>query len=232
MTAKEVKNVILELGSDLCGIAGVDRFVDAPQGFHPRDVLPSASSVIVFAKKFLSSTLQSPSTIPYTIVRNQLSAEMDRLSITICTLLENKGIVALPTGAIGPSEFDSKTGRHRNIISAKHSAELAGLGRIGRNTLLITPEYGNMIWLCAIVCDAQLEPDPLSGPSPCPEGCRLCRDACPVGALETNVMDQMACWQHAFGAVGGGDWRIRCFKCRAACPFCTGDKRRVHITRS
>ena len=226
MTTKDAKNIVFGVGADLCGIANVDRFMDAPQGFHPQDVLPSARSVIVFAKEFLASTLQSHSTIPYTIVRNLLSSEMDYMSVAICTQLSKEGIIALPTGTIGPSEYDTRTGRHRNIISAKHSAVLAGLGRIGRNTLLITPEYGNMVWICAIVCDAQLESDPLLKPYPCPEGCRLCRDACPVGALESEEMDQMACWQHAFGKVGEGDWRIRCFRCRAACPLCIGDKNR------
>lgn len=40
ITKKEIKERLYELGADLCGIAGVDRFGEAPEGYHPLDVLP------------------------------------------------------------------------------------------------------------------------------------------------------------------------------------------------
>lgn len=52
ITKKEIKERLYELGADLCGIAGVDRFGEAPEGYHPLDVLPSCQSVIVFACRF------------------------------------------------------------------------------------------------------------------------------------------------------------------------------------
>ena len=45
---KQVKEILLGLGADLCGIAGIDRFIDAPEGYHPTDVLPTCRSVISF----------------------------------------------------------------------------------------------------------------------------------------------------------------------------------------
>ena len=47
----------------------------------------------------------------------------------------------------------------RSIVSAKHAAEAAGLGTIGRHSLLITPEFGSMVWLSVILTEMQLEPD-------------------------------------------------------------------------
>lgn len=38
ITKKEIKERLYELGADLCGIAGVDRFGEAPEGYHPLDV--------------------------------------------------------------------------------------------------------------------------------------------------------------------------------------------------
>ena len=35
ITKKEIKERLYELGADLCGIAGVDRFGEAPEGYHP-----------------------------------------------------------------------------------------------------------------------------------------------------------------------------------------------------
>ena len=47
----------------------------------------------------------------------------------------------------------------RSIVSAKHAAQAAGLGTIGRNTLLLTPEYGSMVWLSVILTELALEAD-------------------------------------------------------------------------
>ena len=43
-------------------------------------------------------------------------------------------------------------------ISLKHAAEIAGLGVIGKNYLLTNPQYGNLIWLSAILTNAELTP--------------------------------------------------------------------------
>ncbi len=43
--------------------------------------------------------------------------------------------------------MDTKTQRWRSIISQKHAAQAAGIGTIVRNTQLITPEFGSMVWL-------------------------------------------------------------------------------------
>ena len=46
--SRQVKQVMFSLGADLCGIASIDRFGDAPKGYHPLDVMPSCKSVISF----------------------------------------------------------------------------------------------------------------------------------------------------------------------------------------
>ncbi len=222
ITANEVKKLVMENGADLCGIASIDRFIDAPKGFHPCDVLPSCKSVVVFAKKFLKGTLQCKSTIPYTIVRNILSDKMDKMAVQICTELEEQGIIAIPTGTNGPTEFDKSTGRYRNIVSAKHCAVKAGLGVIGKNTLLITPKYGNMVWLSVILVDIELAADKLIEETPCSDGCDLCVDICPVKAVGDPELKQIECWNYAFGGENGGEFKIKCYKCREICPYCFG----------
>ena len=224
ITANEIKKMIMESGADLCGIASVDRFDEAPEGFHPCDVLPSCKSVVVFAKKFLNGTLQCKSTIPYTIVRNILSDKMDKMAVQLCTELEERGVVAIPTGTNGPTLYDELTGRYRNIVSAKHCAVKAGLGRIGKNTLLITPKYGNMVWLSVVLVDIPLEADSVIEGSPCPDKCKRCVEVCPVKAVGEPELRQMDCWNYAFGTENGGDFRIKCFKCRTVCPYCLCEK--------
>ena len=41
LDCKRVKEIMFALGADLCGIASIDRFADAPKGYHPLDVFPA-----------------------------------------------------------------------------------------------------------------------------------------------------------------------------------------------
>jgi len=102
MTRREIKEVAKSLGCDLCGIASIDRFENIPPLLHPKSIFPEANSVIVMAKKFLYSTLELNSTIPYTIIRNQLSREIDDITIRLSYIIEEHDGHAIPTGAIEP----------------------------------------------------------------------------------------------------------------------------------
>ncbi|MCE5343260.1 MAG: 4Fe-4S binding protein [Eubacteriales bacterium] len=225
LTSNEIKAYFYQHGADLCGIASMDRFGGAPEGFHPRDVLPDVRSVIAVARRFPVGTLRCESTVPYTIARNMLCDLLDKIVFQFCCDMEMQGIVAMPTGTCDPTEYDVRTGRHRNIISAKHAAQAAGLGVIGRNTLLITPEYGNMVWLSAILCELELEPDPLLTTDFC-KGCNLCVNACPAHAVGDPELKQNECRQYAFGSENGGEWKIKCYRCRDVCPHCLGERNR------
>ena len=225
MTADLVKHKAIELGSDICGIAGISRFIDMPEISNPKAFFPEAKSVIVIAKKFLNSTIESKSTIPYTIIRNRISNRIDDITIELAYFFEEHGVFAIPTGAIEPCNYDSRLSKTMGLISLKNAAYQAGLGVIGKNTLLITPHYGNMIWLGAIIASIELEQDRIIEKNPCIGECKLCIENCPVNALDgSKFMNQKKCWEFAFGSENGGEWRIKCNKCRIICPFNLGFK--------
>ena len=222
INSKKVKEIMLSLGADLCGIASIDRFDDAPEGFHPLDVLPSCKSVISFGCRFPVGTLLCKSPTPYTRVRNSITPKMDAIALDFCIEMEKHGVVCVPIPT-NESEWDSNTGRWRSIVSQKHAAQAAGLGTIGRHSLLITPEFGSMVWLGAILCTEELEADELKE-NIC-NNCNLCVEACPVNALENTELNQQACWDYAFGDDEERQmWRISCHKCRDICPHNLGVK--------
>lgn len=66
--SNKVKEILFSLGADLCGIASIDRFEDAPKGYHPLDVMPSCKSVISFGCRFPVGTLVCETPVPYTRV--------------------------------------------------------------------------------------------------------------------------------------------------------------------
>ena len=223
---EEVKRILYGMGADLIGVAPVDRFGDAPKGFHPHDVLQQCRSVIVIAKAFPAGTIFCNNNLPYTIAKNTLSDTLDKLSVEFCTHMERYGVTAVPTGTMSYS-FDERTDRLRAVISAKHSAVAAGLGRIGKNTLVTTPEYGNMVWFTAVLTDAELEGDDVLTGDPCPDSCSLCKDHCPVGALGRTEMDQMACHSYTFKKGDSESVVFNCHTCRTICPLCLGTRNRT-----
>lgn len=220
MTNEEVKKKAGLLGADLCGVASMDRFGDAPDGYHPADVFPSCKSVISFACRFPAGTLMCGTHVPYTRVRNSLTAKMDGIALDLCIWLEEKGALSLPVPT-NESQWDTGTGRWRSIISQKHAAQAAGIGTIGRHSLLITPEFGSMVWLGAVLTEAELEADSLK--ERLCNDCNLCVEACPVNALDEMQIKQQVCWDYAFGDDEEKQvWRIACHKCRDICPYNLG----------
>lgn len=217
---KKIKEIMFSLGADLCGIASIDRFADAPAGYHPLDVLPTCKSVISFGCRFPVGTLRCQSDIPYTRVRNSITPKMDAIALGFCIEMEKYQVICVPVPT-NESQWDNNTGRWRSIVSQKHAAQAAGLGTIGRHSLLITPEFGSMVWLGMVLCEQELEPDEIK--EPICDNCNLCVEACPVNALEKPELQQQLCWDYAFGDdEEKRTWRIACHKCRDICPYHLG----------
>ncbi len=72
-------------------------------------------------------------------------------------------------------------------IYLKDAAVLAGLGCIGKNNLLVTPEYGPLVRLRALALNAVM---PSTGPiefDPCSDCKAPCRKVCPQGAFNEQL---------------------------------------------
>jgi epoxyqueuosine reductase len=216
-----VKKAALELGAELCGIAAADGFSGAPEGHHPHDLLPGCRSVIVLGSRFPLAAMDGGPEI-YTLVRDQMTQVMNALSAALAVDLRSGGARTRVQRSLG-CEWEA-SGRLRAPLSLKHAAVLAGLGKIGRNTLLVNDRLGNMVWLSAVLTDLELEADPPADYDPCPPGCRLCAKACRFHALDGEWMGQRACYDNGYRVEDGME-TILCWACRKACPNFLGIKR-------
>ena len=110
----------------------------------------------------------------YDVVNDRLDFVASRLS----SALQRAGFRALPIPA-------SKTvDRERICASFSHklAARLAGLGWIGKNCLLITPQNGPRLRLATVLTDAPLDPTGAPGRERCGD-CVECVEICPVQAF-------------------------------------------------
>jgi epoxyqueuosine reductase len=81
-----------------------------------------------------------------------------------------------------------------NPVMEKVHAVRAGLGTIGKNACLITPEFGSYVVLAVMLLDVEVDTvAPPQSTDVCGR-CRICLDACPTGAIVADrVVDARAC---------------------------------------
>ena len=127
--------------------------------------------------------------------------KMDALAVKLAEALEAEGY---------PSLGKLKTG----VLPHKTAALRAGLGFIGKNNLLVTPQYGCAQMLGKVLTAAPFQTAAMAPPRPRCGECRLCAEACPSGALfgttwsigtsREEILDRKRC--------------TLCLKCMVLCP--------------
>jgi epoxyqueuosine reductase QueG len=216
-----VKKYGLAAGACVVGIASSKSFDLAPNGFKPTDVLPECLSVIVLGATFSPEVLNDID--KYTASRNAMLTAMTNMAKEVAKQLKNNGCKAVIISAAGGKWVDGD-GRKEQIgyISLKHAAEIAGLGVIGKNYLLINPKYGNLLWFSAVLTDIALVPDEKIQFTLC-DSCNKCIKACPVGALDNlDSFGRKECSK--FFTIEDRKFKIKCFLCRTICPYCFGNR--------
>ncbi|OGS36705.1 MAG: tRNA epoxyqueuosine(34) reductase QueG [Elusimicrobia bacterium RIFOXYB2_FULL_49_7] len=113
-------------------------------------------------------------------------------------------------------------------VLEKYYGFKAGLGQLGRNTLLINPEFGSRFFLGGILTTHHFAPNDYHSENIC-GSCCACIDACPTGALSANGLDGRKCLSyHTIENRGTIPPAIEsameaccfgCGRCEAVCPF-------------
>jgi epoxyqueuosine reductase len=131
-------------------------------------------------------------------------------------------------------EFPQERFRHACDLLPLLERELAGragLGSIGKHTLLIEPGVGSWLLLGEVLTTLPLAIDPASSPGPRRDPCGTCTrciDACPTRAITPFSVDASRCLAYTtiehrgevpdeFHAPTGG-WLFGCDVCQEVCP--------------
>ncbi|MDR3309898.1 MAG: epoxyqueuosine reductase [Oscillospiraceae bacterium] len=117
-----------------------------------------------------------------------------------------------------------------NVLGLRWAAVSAGLGVFRRNNFFYGAN-GSRYWLWAWATDAETESVRETSAKPCPDGCDLCRRACPTGSLSAPyTMSMLTCVEHLTASgvrlapddpqnAQTGAWLYGCDACQDACPF-------------
>jgi epoxyqueuosine reductase len=248
-TTHLIKDLARDIGFDRCGIArarpiGREDYLRAwlgagragsmaylhrrlEQRIDPRRLLDGAQSIIVVALLYHQPCPEAP-TVPasssrrgrvamyawgddyHKIVKNKLLTLADRLRERL------------------PQPFQARACVDTAPLLEREVAAAAGIGWIGKNTLVLNQELGSYFFLGTLVTTLGLAPDqPLDDHC---GTCTRCLEACPTSAFPAPYqMDASRCISYFTiehrGEIPGefhepiGEWIFGCDICQEVCPY-------------
>ena len=203
------------------GYAGTMRYLhrQARRRKDPRLIVPEALSVVVVLDGYHAG--DPPAAAPPRVARYARGEDYHRVTRS---RLEELAALLRARGA-GVARVYTDAGP----VPERELAQRAGLGWIGKNTMLIRPGTGSFFFIGSIFTDLTLAPDPPFEMDHCGT-CTRCLDACPTGALvEPRLLDATRCIAYATiehrgpipepvaGRLEG--WVFGCDICNEVCPW-------------
>ena len=196
LTATEIKAKARELGADLVGIADGARLNTA----HITQL--DGGRAIVLGKRLNDGVARIRRWDDrHKYYNDELAlTHLEETSLELVYWLEDSGYpaVIVPPTHVDPSQYADKPKDHLEpMLSLPHAAVEAGLGTLGLNLQLLTPEYGPRVILTAILssvpveCDQPMKEALCLGPS-----CGRCLKTCPGDAVLEWDRDWSKCDPH------------------------------------
>jgi epoxyqueuosine reductase QueG len=187
----ELKELALSSGASVFGVAEIDdlrcHFEALP--LEQTEGLKYGISIAVRVSDPVLKGIINWPTRHYLHHYKMLNMLLDQTTLKLTMAIQAKGHRAMPIPASQLLDWKAQTAH----LSHKMIALRAGLGWIGRNSLLVHPEFGSKIRISTVLTDMPMETDkPVE--SGCGE-CKKCISICPVSAIRESYKnwDRQAC---------------------------------------
>ncbi|MCX8129715.1 MAG: 4Fe-4S dicluster domain-containing protein [Clostridia bacterium] len=228
---ERIKELGDNYGIDFIGVAGINQVrneINDISGSLISD-FPRALSIGIILQKSIVNLLNDRDTYEnvlqykthaYDIINDRL----DNFASIISSVIQRNGYKVMPLPAA--ERIDSN--RVCASMSHKVSARLAGFGWIGKNCLLVNPNYGPRIRWTTVLTDAPFEENKEILESQC-GSCNKCVKICPVQALKGRNyveheprelrFDVKKCEEYYNSTLKEAGRLQVCGMCLYACPF-------------
>lgn len=204
ITAAEIKAKAKALGADLVGIADgklMDQHVPDPAyPQRPSNITDyDGDRVIVLAKRLNSGTTRIKRWDErHKYYNDELTiTTLEEMALELVLWLEDRGYPALivPPTHVDPWRYTGNPNDHmKPLLSLDHAAVEAGLGTLGLNLQLLTPEFGPRVLLAGILSSVEVEPDRKMETALClGPSCGRCLKTCPGDTVQHWDRDWVAC---------------------------------------
>jgi epoxyqueuosine reductase QueG len=200
ITAKAVKERARALGGDLVGIASakvLNAFPPDPRWPQTPDrISPHVKSVITIVQHIPVGAFRCRSNTPVQYMDMLVLRKMDKVAYRLAEELERAGHPSFVVPA-QETDWDLKRASYGRL-STRHLGVEAGLGTLGLEVNILTPEYGPRVYLTGILTELELAADaPMTEQVCIGESCSRCLHSCPGDAVLHFGIDKRACAQHA-----------------------------------
>ena len=186
-----IKNFCADNGAEMTGFASADAWdkSEIPPDFRPRSIFPQAESVIVSG---MSIPLPVVDTTPSALnkeVYETTNRQLDDLALKLTRRLNSMGFASFPFTR--DTYTSMRALKENNMAAFAHipAAVYAGLGRVGTNNCVLTPEFGPRVRFVSVFTEAKIPPDQVITEELCIQ-CGLCSACCPANAI-TPVKGQV-----------------------------------------
>jgi len=191
-TSTTVMGLLARHDIDAAGVADLSRYDKEILGFDEPilDLYRYAICYGLVISKSVLDTITDGPTQFYQHHYRQINYRLDMIAYLLSREIEQKGFRALPFAASQLIDWQNQKAH----ISHKRLGELAGIGWIGRNNLLVHPVFGAHVRYNTVLTDMPLE---VTVPREMGCGtCTACMDACPAGAIkaERELFDHQGCF--------------------------------------
>ncbi|MDP2904815.1 MAG: reductive dehalogenase domain-containing protein, partial [Candidatus Omnitrophota bacterium] len=149
-----LKQFCLDAGADLFGVADIKE-IKNEFAFSAR-LLEKLDRAICLGMRLNDLVMEDIAEAPtrlYSYHYRTVNLLLDQIALKTTAYLDKKGYLALPVPASQVLDWQ----KHTAHLSHRKIAFLAGLGWIGRNNLLVNPEFGSRLRLVTILTDMPLE---------------------------------------------------------------------------
>ena len=194
--AAAVKALANALGADRVGIASasvLNAFPPDPRWPQTPDrISPHIKSAIVIVSRIPAAVFRCKQNVAVQYMDMLVLRRMDRIAHRIAETLERDGH---PSFVVAAQETDWNLKRASyGRLSTRHLGVEAGLGTLGLEVNILTPEFGPRLYLTAILSELELQADrPMTEQVCIGESCSRCLYSCPSDAVLHWNIDKRNC---------------------------------------